>query len=106
MREGFGVSMFYEEYHRDLFPGVAYLKIGMGCPAYPSMDKLETVQVWLKREGGRDYSKQLREEPEDFLKFMLPPGFYRQIIQWTKQTAAYNESLRNSGRGNVIKERY
>lgn len=87
------VDMFYEEYHRDLFPGLAYLKIDMGCPAYSWVDKIETAQIWLKREGAKDYRKHLRMERQDFLKFSLPKDFYRQIIRWVKQTAAYNRPL-------------
>ena len=95
-REGFGVGMFYEEYHRDIFPGLAYLKIDMACPAYSSVDKLEVVQIWLKRQGGRDYRKQLREEPEDFFKFTIPKPFYRKIIVWIKETSKYNADVINA----------
>lgn len=87
------VGMFYDEYHRDLFPGLAYLKIDMGCPAYSWVDKVDVIQIWLKREGGKDYRKQLQKDPADFLKFTLPSSFYRQIAQWTKQIAAYNRPL-------------
>lgn len=87
------VGMFYEEYHRDLFSGLAYLKIDMGCPAYSWVDKVDVIQIWLKREGAKDYRKQLRKNPEDFLKFTIPQPFYRQIIQWTKRTAEHNRSL-------------
>lgn len=88
-----GVDMVYEEYHRSLFSGLAYLKVDMGCPAYSWVDKIDTGEIWLKREGGKDYRKQVRMERQDFLRFNLPPHFYRQIIQWTKQTAAYNQPL-------------
>lgn len=94
-REGFAAGMFYEEYHRDLFPGLAYLKIDTTCPSYSSMEKLEVIQVWLKREGGRDYRKQLREEPEDFLKFTIPQPFYRKILPWFTETARYNAEIIN-----------
>lgn len=87
------IGMFYEEYHRNLFSGLAYLKIDMGCPAYSWVDKIDTGEIWLKREGGKDYRKQVRMERQDFLRFNLPPNFYRQIIQWSKQTAAYNRPL-------------
>lgn len=90
------VGMFYDEYHRDLFPGLAYLKIDMACPAYSWVDKVDVVQVWLKREGAKDYRKQLRKDPQDFLKFTLPVAFYKQISRWTKQAAAYNSQVINN----------
>lgn len=92
-RRGAGVGMFYEEYHRDLFPGLAYLKIDMACPAYSWVDKVEVVQIWLEREGGKDYRKQLREDPNDFFKFTIPQLFYRKIVTWTKEVAGYNSTI-------------
>ncbi len=87
------VGMFYEEYHRDLFPGLAYLKIDMGCPAYSWVDKVDVIQLWLKRDGARDYSREIRKDPQDFHKFTIPQPFYRKIIVWTKRTAEYNRPL-------------
>jgi hypothetical protein len=92
-KAGGGAGMFYDEYHRDLFPGLAYLKIDMGCPNYSWMDKVETMQIWIQREGTKDYRHQLREEPEDFLKFTLPKVFSGRIFLWIKQTAEYNGIL-------------
>lgn len=92
-KQGASVSMFYEEYHRDLFPGMAYLKIDMACPAYSWVDKTDVVQIWIKRRDARDYGKQLKVEPEDFLKFMIPQAFYRKIVGWTKETARYNREI-------------
>lgn len=92
-RVGWASGMFYEEYHRNIFPGLAYVKIDMACPAYSSMDSLKVVQIWLEREGGRDYRKQLREEPEDFLKFTIPQSFYRKMLGWLKETAHYNRTI-------------
>jgi len=88
-----GHGIFYEEYHRDLFPGIAYLKIDMTCPTYSWMDEVDTVQIWLKREGAKDYRKQLRMEPQDFLKFTISSKIYRQILGWRKDVAAYNKPL-------------
>lgn len=92
---GGGVGMFYDEYHRDLFPGLAYLKISMGCPNFSWMDKIETIQIWIQREGTKDYRHQDREDPEDFLKFTLPKAFYGKIHLWIKRTAEYNALLIN-----------
>ncbi len=88
-----GIDMVYEEYHRDLFPGVAYLKIDMGCPVFSWMNGIKTAEVWLKREGAKDYRKQIRMEPQDFLKFTIPPKMYQQILGLRKEVAAYNRPL-------------
>lgn len=92
-KHGAAHGMFYEEYHRDIFPGLAYLKIDMTCPVYSWMDKVKTVQVWLKREGAKDYRKQLRTVSEDFLKFTIPLQLYRQIVGWRKMADDYNRPL-------------
>ncbi len=93
-QEGFAVGMFYEEHRRDLFPGLAYLKLNMACPSssaptQPDIDKLAVVQVWLKRQGSRN-RKQMDETPEDFLRFTIPQSFYHKIITWAKEAAHYN----------------
>lgn len=92
-KQGASASMFYEEYHRDLFPGLAYLKIDMACPAYSWVDKSNSAQIWLKREGAKDYGKQLKVDSEDFLKFAIPQSFYRRIIGWTKEAARFNREV-------------
>ncbi len=88
-------SMFYDEYHRDLFPGLAYLKIDMGCPAYSWLDKVEAIQIWIKWEGAKDYSRELRKDPADFLKFSLPMSFYKKIISPIKVASGYNSKILN-----------
>lgn len=93
-QEGFATGMFYEEHRRDLFPGLAYLKLKMACPSssaptYPDIEKLAVVQVWLKRQGSRNRN-QMDETPEDYLRFTIPQSFYRKIITWAKEAAHYN----------------
>lgn len=95
-------SMFYDEYHRDLFPGLAYLKIDMGCPAYSWIDKVEAIQIWIKREGAKDYSRELRKDPADFLKFSMPMPFYKKIINPIKAASDYNSKMLN---GNIRQNR-
>ena len=98
-QEGFATGMFYEEHRRDLFPGLAYLKLNMACPSssaptYPDIDKLAVVQVWLKRQGSRN-RKQMDETPDDFLRFTIPQPFYRKIIAWDRETTHYNAETIN-----------
>lgn len=85
-------SMSYEEYHRDLFPGLAYLKIDMTCQAYSWMDKAEAMQLWLRHERAPDNQK-LRIEAEDFVRFAVPYLFYQKVIGWSKQTHVYNARI-------------
>ncbi len=104
-KAGGGVGMFYDEYHRDLFPGLAYLKISMGCPNFSWMDKIETIQIWIQREGTKDYRHQDREDPEDFLKFTLPKSFFGRIHPWIKRTAEYNGILIDKANRERVKNR-
>lgn len=85
-------SMSYEEYHRDLFPGLAYLKIDMTCQAYSWMDKAKMMQLWLRDERVPDNQK-LRIEAEDFVRFPVSDFFYQQIIGWSKQAHVYNARI-------------
>ena len=87
---GAATGMFYEEYHRDIFPGLAYLKVDMGCQIFSWMSKVDTAQIWLKKEGAKDYRKHLKEDPNDFLKFSLPSTFYKKILELKKGPSQYN----------------
>jgi hypothetical protein len=82
-----------EEYHRALMPGLAYFKIDTLCPAYSWVQKTTRVQVWLKREGARDYRYHVRPLPEDFLKFDIPERFFVTIVPWMREISEHRSRL-------------
>ena len=94
-KKGFSTSCKIEEYYRNIIPGVSYLKIDMGSFPLPSESQLTgPMQLWLKRTGGTDYSKQLmpNPKPEDFFRFDLPALFYQQMRPSVDEVRKFNDN--------------
>ncbi len=85
--------MYYEEYHRELFPRVAYTKLDMACVTAQWGERYPSVQVWLKKVGAKDYRYQTRIDSDDFLKFPVPDSFFKKILGWIKTVAQHNQTL-------------
>ena len=92
-KQGLFADMFFEEYHRDIFSGLAYVKFDMGCPTAAWGERHVSLQIWIKKEGTKDYRKQVRIDSEDFLKFTLPKSFFDSTLMWIKAAAQYNSTL-------------
>ncbi len=75
-----------EEYVRELLPGITYLKLGGSCGMMSYERRANTMQLWLKKAGGKDYRKVVQWDPDDFIKLPpLPAGFYRQTLPWREE---------------------
>jgi len=86
----------YSEYDREFYPGIAYIKLDIGC-SYTAqaidsaLQHYPTVSVWLKRVGGKDYRKAFVKGSEDFLQIALPRNFIERILPWIKAGRDYNK---------------
>lgn len=89
-QSGWSTDVVYDEYDRNLFTGLAYIKIDLGCPNVRQVRRLDAVQLWLKREGGKDYSKMLKTDPDDFLKFSIPRTFLDIVLPWWEFADEHN----------------
>jgi len=56
-------------------------------------EKKETIQLWIERIGGKDYNRIVFPDPADFLKFDLPPAFYKATLKWAKPADEYNRAI-------------
>jgi hypothetical protein len=90
---GFWTGAQYDSFYRDLFPGITYLKLDVGCGLMQWGERYEFVQLWLERSGGKDYTKLVFEDPDDFLKFNIPSAFYKSTLKWAKIADTYNSAL-------------
>jgi len=99
-KSGWRFGVHYEEYHRDLFPGLAYLKINIGCTTgRPVGTPKKAVELWLKREGGNDYSRVVKVDPNDFLKFPIPQVFVNRILELAAIADERNQRTSNAWKG-------
>lgn len=83
----------FDEYYRELFPGLSYIQLSTGCFSARKLSRRPEWQLWLKKEGGRDYRRQLRIHSEDFVKFTLPQPFLQKMIAFSEQGNRYNDAV-------------
>lgn len=105
--QGASMSIFFEEYHRELFPDISYIKLDTTCPAYSWVEKVSSIQLWIERQGGKDYTLVTRVESDDFHKFSVPNHLWIQIRPWMKAAAEYNKVLieQNNKRQRALKRK-
>jgi hypothetical protein len=68
-----------DEFRRELFPGLNYLRLGVGCHLPRWFGLRHPMLLWLKREDGKDYSRILSFDPQDFERFELPRAFVERM---------------------------
>jgi hypothetical protein len=78
------------EFVRDLFPGVHYMDAA-NC-SFPSwLSRGETgVKVWVKKSSGKDYRRDLAQDPNDFYQFALPPALIAKARPWAEWVSQNN----------------
>ncbi len=105
--QGASTSIFFEEYHRELFPDISYIKLDTTCLAYSWVEKAPSIQLWIERQGGKDYTLVTRVESGDFHKFSVPNHLWGQIRSWMKAAAGYNSVLteQNNKRQRALKRK-
>lgn len=72
-------SVEHREFHRELFPSLAYVQLNLGCPFPRWLGVPRQIHLWLKRLGGKDYSRIVRMDPVDFEKFDIPALFVEKM---------------------------
>jgi hypothetical protein len=91
-KKGYWADMNYDAYHREIFPGMDYIRLDSNCGPFADIKENREVQLWLKREGGRDYRQVVFPNPGDFLKFPLPAAFLAAAAKWAKPADEKNRA--------------
>ena len=78
---GFGLRLFVEAYYPEIYQGLDYISVILGCTDLISYGlKNPDSQIWFKRDGGADYRKEQKLNPEDFNKYPLPREIVKKFI--------------------------
>jgi hypothetical protein len=95
-RSGYWGELIYETYYRELFPGLDFIKFDADCGVFADMALAKDLQLWIKREGARDYRYTLIPQRPDFLKFAMPPYFLQSASRLAGPADSKNrESVRS-----------
>lgn len=89
-------SIHIEEYHRNLFPNLAYIKIGIGVSMLPKINKVWPLKIWIEKVGGKDYRKSFKLIQSDFLQFELPKQFYKKLFELGQVVNKHNDIIRKN----------
>ncbi len=92
-------SVPIREFHREVLPGVAYVMLSPDCNVLERINPIATTwKLWIKRQGGADYRRTLKEDERDFIIFELPRSFLERIRPIAARANAYNNT--NVGKTN------
>ncbi len=87
------------EYHRELFPGVGYMEFGPGCALLAGTGRYAAGwNLWVKRHSGADYTRTLREKPEDFYIWPVPEALFVRFRAVASRVAQFNAAWRERPR--------
>ena len=78
------------EFVRDLFPGVHYMDAHNCSFARWLSHRETTVKVWVKKSTGKDYRRDLAQDPNDFYQFTLPPALIAKARPWAEWVSQNN----------------
>jgi hypothetical protein len=78
------------EFVRELFPGVHYMD-SRNCAFARWLSRRETgVKVWVKKSSGKDYRRDLAQDPNDFYQFRLAPALIAKARPWAEWVSQNN----------------
>jgi len=86
-RRGSFFDVGYREFQRELFPGVHYIQLDIGCHVPRWFGSRPSTLLWLKRQGGKDYSRIANFDPNEFERLELPRVFVERMSAFAKEAA-------------------
>lgn len=92
-KQGATDSLLYVEYHKDLLPGVSYIKLDAPPPMMIDRPR-KNIGIWLQKESKTDYRNRIDADPNDFLKFPLPDQIFEKVREWAIRARGANNVIR------------
>lgn len=86
-------SLLYVEYHKNLLPGLSYIKLD-GSPPMMIDNPRKNIGIWLQKESKTDYRSQVHVDSGDFLKFPIPEQIFEKVREWGLKAREANTVIR------------
>jgi hypothetical protein len=90
-KQGAIADLYYREYHRDILPGLAYIKLDCSVPYWIIKKPRKNIGIWLQRESKTDYRGRIHVDPGVFLKFKIPDHVLRKVREWGLKADEVND---------------
>jgi hypothetical protein len=84
-KQGFGFDLIVRHYRKHYLPDLAYLSLDVGCNMLSG--KQGPMLLWIEKHSGKDYTKQIAPEPDDFYKFYIPKDFFDRLATTVKRAS-------------------
>jgi hypothetical protein len=81
-KQGAITDLYYREFHKNILPGLAYLKLDCSPPSLMIKEQRRNVGIWLQLESKVDYRGRIHVEPDGFLKFEIPDHVFQKVREW------------------------
>lgn len=89
--QGASQGMNIIEYHKEILPGVGYMKLEQDCAWFAGTARYPAGwNLWLKRRDGADYRRILRFKEEDFYIWPVPSAFLARFRPAAARMAKHN----------------
>lgn len=93
-KSGFADDLSIRHYRKHFLPDVAYVSLWLPC-SFPAkiVSRRSPMLLWLEKQGGKDYTKQLRYEPGDFYRFRIPLDFFERLAPHAAKAYAKDSAV-------------
>ncbi|MBD1401027.1 hypothetical protein [Pelovirga terrestris] len=92
-KKGATTSLYYREFHKDILPGLAYIKLDCSPPSVMIDRPIINVGIWLQVESQVDYRSRIEIDTDDFLKFAIPDGVFKEVRKQSLRARKANETM-------------
>jgi len=92
-KKGATTSLYYREFHKDILPGLAYIKLDCSPPSVMIDRPINNVGIWLQVDSQVDYRSHIEVDTDDFLKFVIPDGVFKEVRKKSLTARKANETI-------------
>lgn len=78
-KKGSITDLYYREFHKNILPGLAYIKLDCSPPSAMINTPIENIGIWLQKESKTDYRSLITIEQSNFLKFQIPDSVFKKV---------------------------
>lgn len=94
-KQGGSLDVTIREYDRAFFPGLAYVKLDIGCSMTGTqlerfLQYGKGIELWFRKSEGKDYRQYMVTDAADFIRVPLPLPFLERISPWMKAGEGFN----------------
>lgn len=92
-KKGATTSLYYREFHRNILPGLAYIKLDCSPPSVIIDRPIKNIGIWLQKDSQVDYRSRIDVDTDDFFKFSVPDPIFEKVRKISLHTRDENDKI-------------